>query len=169
MNTPKSKTPKRYTHKSLKPGQHTGVVENDEIAALLGRFIVKWNHTEEMMIGLFMELTTIQDQGIARITFRSIIGQRAREKIMKAVLQRALIHKSKPVIFDELIAEFMALNDVRNDYVHGRWWTDDAHRTILQVELATWDHAVDGREITKTEIEGNMQKMNELMLKLMSR
>lgn len=164
-----NKPPKRYTHKRAKPGQHTGIIENDEIAALLGRFIAKWTHTEEMMVGLFMELTTIQDEGIARITFRSIIAQRAREKIMRAALQRALVHKSKPAIFDELITEFMALNDVRNDCVHGRWWTDDAHRTILQVELATWDHAVDGREVTKAEIEDNMQKMNELMLKLMAR
>lgn len=168
MNTPKSKAPKRYSRKQWKTGTHSGFIQNDEIAALLGRFISKWTHIEEMMIGLFMELTTIQHQGIARITFRSIFAQSARVKIMKAALQEALVHKSKPASFDELIDEFMALNAIRNDYVHGLWWTDDAQppRTILQVELATWDHAVDGREVTKAEIEGNMQRMDALAYKL---
>lgn len=168
MNTPKSKMPKRYTRKPAEPGTHKGFIQDPEVAALLGRMISQWSHIEEMMVDLFRELTTIQDHGVARIVFRSIIAQSAREKIMRAALERALVHKAKPAIYDELISEFMALNGIRNDYVHGLWWTDEQQRTILQVQTATWDIAVAGREVTKAEIEANIKKMGDLAIRLMT-
>src|SRR5690242_15317576 len=107
MNTPKSKSPKRHVPKKFREsGNYSWGIQDKAIATALGHLIAKWTHVEHMMIDIFMELTTIQDLGVAQITFRSIFAQALRKKIMVALLERAEIHKSKSALFDDLIEEF---------------------------------------------------------------
>ena len=172
MNTPRTKPPIRYSPKikEAPAGGYTAGVSNMGLAAVIGNIITVWPHLEEQMVYLFGELIGIEDVSSARLIFRSIINQNTRINIMTAMLQKSPLHKSKPIDFDQLIAEFASLNKMRNAYAHGLWYTyQDEKRIFIEEETETYDKFFDKREVTEKELNGVLRRMTELAAKLLDR
>jgi hypothetical protein len=136
MNTPKTpKAPKRWKPRTPRVQLKGGLwgICDISMAAVFGRLISYWPHVEEHMIIVFEELIsgehTQTNEAVYRSSreiFLSIRSPSARITVMRFLLQEAHHNKEKNVIYDEIIAEFDSLNDIRNQYVHGRWlWNED--------------------------------------------
>lgn len=132
MNTPSSKPIRRYV--PPKPSRRTteggaylmGLPEGD-FASVVGQVITFWPHLEEAMIGV---LGTLIGSGTstdaAHPIFRSINAERLRVDIMQTLLETSPINKHRSSDYDDALKEFLALNKLRNDYVHGLWFVNKA-------------------------------------------
>jgi len=69
-----------------------------------------------------------------RQIFRSIGANGIRAKLMRNLLSQFIGNYKKDSLYDEVISEFQSLVNLRNDYVHGLWWSDDKHNALLQKE-----------------------------------
>jgi hypothetical protein len=91
VNTPRTKKPKRYSGST--PGaddkEYQRGIMNEEMRGFVGFIITYWAHIEERMVPFFADLTGIDNEPNARIVFRSIINQKARISIMRALLEKS--------------------------------------------------------------------------------
>jgi hypothetical protein len=55
--------------------------------------------------------------------------------LMKTLLSRFIGNIEKDPLYDEIIAEFAALGEKRNNYVHSKWWTHESGRVFMQQQL----------------------------------
>jgi len=100
---------------------HYGVT--NEMAQAIGDMIVQWSHLEEAMIEVLASLLGGANDAPARQIFRSLTSVQARLKVMNSLLHEAKSNKGKPKYYGEIISEFASLNKLRNQYVHGLWYT----------------------------------------------
>jgi hypothetical protein len=98
MNTPRTKTPKRYSDPPQDEGPtghyHVGI-HNNEAAYGIGKLLTTWPHIEERMVVIFGQLTEMRDFYLARQVFRTIVSQQVRLRIMRSLLEKAPIHADK--------------------------------------------------------------------------
>lgn len=132
MNTPSSKGPKRFTgyrvdprYLALQPedGGIAGALLNPQGAQLVGEIVAAWVHLEEGIIDFLALLLGQSNRNAADPIFRSIMAPRVRIDMMRRLLQASPINKDRGPEYDEILDEYEALNRLRNDYVHGHWFT----------------------------------------------
>jgi hypothetical protein len=70
----------------------------------------------------------------ARQIFRSISANGVRAKVMLNLLGQFIGNYQKDKLYDKAISEFQSLVNLRNDYLHGLWWTKDDGNVYLQTE-----------------------------------
>lgn len=169
MKTPKE--PKRFSSRkkqtNAKPrshpdGRYTGSITDASLAAALGQVITQWAHLEDRMIIVMHDLISDEPNLPARQIFRAIINQQARIKVLRALLQRSRRNKGKSADFDAVIDEFSAINDLRNSFLHGLWYTHESGRTFLS-EASTEDfHFLEKREVKIEDVWAVTERMNAL-------
>lgn len=121
MNTPKTRTPKRWSYTKKENGLPEGLFQmdltNDKFIHALGRIASLWPHTEARMLGIFSTLLH-PDAGVAptRQLYYSIVNAQIRIQIMKNVLEGSFRNRGKGAEYDDIIDEYAALNTLRNKY-----------------------------------------------------
>lgn len=173
MNTPKSRTPKRY----IAPGS-TADSEDEEgnyepsivepfFAEVVGNILTLWPHIEGHMVFIFSELIGVEDIGNARLMFRSIINQKTRISVMKSMLEKSPDHTETSDWYDHIIDEFAALNRIRNIYAHGLWYTHkQTRRLYLDEEADRYEYRGPRREVSVVEMEALALRMSAFVDKL---
>jgi hypothetical protein len=146
-------------------------MDNKEIATLFGQLCVAWPHFEDQMISVFRSLLGVQrgDSETARLLFTSIVNQKVRIDLMRVLLERGRQNKDRGMDYDFILSEFKQLNDLRNKYVHGRWWTHENGDTYLQSDNSVPSFQIRYRKVTARELEAFMQRLNGLWQRVLSR
>jgi hypothetical protein len=102
-------------------------------------------------------------RGPPRQIFRSVISNQGRKKLMMSLLELASINKDKEQFYDEVIDEFSKLSGVRNEYLHGLWYTHkETGRVFLAEESLDDFYFFDRREVTEEEIVKAFDRMAAL-------
>ena len=102
-----------------------------------------------------------------RQIFRAIVSQDARIKVLRAMLEQALINKEREEIYDEIIDEFEALNRNRNKLVHGLWSTHDETGRVFLANPGLDDfHFIAPRQVNLDELERVIRRMEALLVKI---
>ncbi|WP_139167810.1 hypothetical protein [Bauldia litoralis] len=150
MNTPSSKPLVRFKGYGLdgnprgRPpdGEFVSGIHNAELAQVIGQLVGVWPHLEESMIDVFAQLAGDQTKIASYAIFRSITAERLRVDIMRTLLTATPLNVSREQVFDEVIDEFASINKLRNDYVHGIWYTASKDgKTYLSPPSASNPHA----------------------------
>ena len=158
-NTPPSKTI---------AGSKEGIVKDATIAKLIGEILVAWPHFEDEMISVFHNLlgAKLGDLETARLIFSTLVNQRVRIKVMQQLLTRSRLNKDKKEDYEIILSEFEKLNDQRNKYVHGLWWTHESGDTYIQTDNSVFfTHAI-YQKITKADLEFFLKRLNNLRLQV---
>ncbi len=71
-----------------------------------------------------------------RQIFRPISSNNTRAKVLLALLNlfSGNDRKKPDPIYEHIISEFQTLAGLRNDYLHGLWWTKNNGDVYLQIE-----------------------------------
>ncbi len=161
--------PKRFSNIQPKPnpasmpeGAYNGAITNVEIGATFGRMASLWPHIEDSMINVLTELLGGNAALPSRQIFRSIVSAQARIKVMRSLLQRAELNDKKDAIYDEVINEFAALNDQRNKFLHGLWYTHESGKVYFVEESIDDLSVFHAREVTAQEIQALIDRMTAL-------
>ncbi len=84
--------------------------------------------------------------------------------MMTALLERGKINAGKSEIFEEVLAEFAALNIARNKYVHGLWVTHESGKVFLKEPTDDdLDYMPGSREVTAQELADFISRMGALV------
>lgn len=171
MNTPRSKKPLRFGQQLPKrrdtpDGRYSSGLWQDKLVSAVGQIATYWPHIEDAMIEILRDLLGGDPELPARQVFRSIISQQARIQVMTALLAKSRLNEHKSGVYDEIIAEFAALNKLRNTYVHGLWWTHESGKAFLSEEAIHDWNFLDGREVTYKEVEAVFTRMDKLHRRL---
>jgi hypothetical protein len=147
--TSKSKQP-QYTKKidPRETGTWVAGIRNQEMLTLFGELISDWVHVEEAMIDVIV-LSIFPDSDIRRQVenrsrgflpgrqiFRPISSNGTRAKVMVSLLTHfpGNDRKKSDPIYERIVSEFQSLVALRNDYLHGLWWTKHTSDVYLQTE-----------------------------------
>jgi hypothetical protein len=103
---------------------------------------------------------------LARPIFYGITGQNARIKVMRAMLERSAHNARKGSEFDLIITDFAALNDRRNKYVHGLWYTFEDGTVWLSESAVNALHFLEWRVVQIDEIDGALAEMGALLRRI---
>lgn len=150
-----------------KNGHYALGCANVEVASLLGQFVAEFTHLEDAMASVFAVLMGDLDDITARYIFRSIVAQQGRIKAMTVLLENCPTNREiSDRTYDDFIAEFDALNAVRNDYVHGLWTTDMADDKAYLSPASADRFAIfgDSRQVTPKELKGVIDRLRTLQL-----
>ena len=130
-------------------------MDNVHIATLLSRILVLWPHLEDLMVGVFDRLVGTKPENYENgsLLFYAIVNQKTRIDLMRRLLQRGRSNRNRSSTYDDIIDEFQRLNDLRNRYIHGRWWTHQDGDTYLQVDNSEQPTHVGYRKVTVKELE----------------
>lgn len=170
MNTPRTKPPIRAPkERRVKPGfswpagSYANAITNPAISQLLGEIGSLWPHVEEQMIVILEDLSRCGARDAARKIFRSIVNEKARIDVLKALLERTNINRTKSAKYDDMIHEFSNLNRLRNTYLHGLWWTHVETGNTYFSELMDDEHAFfEAREVKAPELQNVINRMEAL-------
>lgn len=99
-------------------------IHDDHAAAVFAAVVSEFVHLEQAMEFVMSRLLGTENNAAGHVC-RSIFSPNLRVGIMRALLERAPHNADKPDAYDEIITEFKEVSELRNDYVHGRWETDD--------------------------------------------
>jgi hypothetical protein len=122
--------PKRYSGpkragEDAPEGQYAAGIDNEKFATIFGQILATWVHVEDMMIEVLKDLIG-GTSAPARQIFHSMTSNTARKKIMLACLQRSQLNAKKADIYEDIIKRFADLNDTRNTFIHGLWYTHES-------------------------------------------
>jgi hypothetical protein len=161
--------PKRFSNIQPKPnatsmpaGSYNAAITNVAFGATFGHMASLWVHIEDRMIDVLTELLGGNAALPSRQIFRSIVAVQARIKVMRRLLQRTELNDKKDKIYDEVINEFAALNDSRNAFLHGLWYTHESGNVYFVEESVDDLSVFHAREVTAQEIEILINRMIEL-------
>ena len=87
---------------------------------------------------------------------------------MKSLLHEAKSNSGKGSHFDEIITEFASLNKIRNQYVHGLWFTQTATGK-LYISEATSDEEMPflaRKRISPKQVQNTLKRIVELNQKV---
>ncbi len=145
-------------------------IRDSKLAEQLGFGVVLWTHLEEAMIKVFSDLLSHNPINPARQIFRGISNNSTRIKVMKAMLQHSPQNVQKSSVYDELIAEFETLNELRNDYVHGLWHTNANEKKFFLSQPTKEEFTfAPAREVARKEIGEFLGRMIALDTKIKMR
>ncbi|HEV7635319.1 MAG TPA: hypothetical protein VGO54_07790 [Bradyrhizobium sp.] len=150
MPSSESKNPKRWQPKisTKEPlgGAYTSGIHNVPMLMKFGLIASTWPQVEEEMIELlnfliFVDYDTRHEISKktrghmpGRQIFRSISANGVRAKVMHNLLKQFVGNIDKDPMYDFVISEFQTLVNLRNDYLHGLWWTYQDGRVFIQTE-----------------------------------
>lgn len=176
MNTPR-KT-KRFSLERWKQEYWGGVqkgsghfsvaLDSPEFGNQFALLVTEFTHLEfamERVLGVLLQV----DSTTAAHVMRSILSVKARIAMMRAVLQRARHTATFPDEFDDILDEFQSINSLRNDYVHGRWFTDINTGTVYIIKPNEDPLIADMsamNEIKVSELEVVRNRIVQLQLKI---
>lgn len=172
MNTPKTRTLKRLhdPHKLPVGTRHPGAgtyhsgLTNPRMSAFLGELTTLWPHVEEAMIVLMQILIGDVSGSSSRKIFRSIVAQKTRIDVLKALLEETARNKTRDSRYDDAIEEFASLNGLRNKYLHGLWWTKQENGKAYFAEASTEDFSfASSRIIQDGELNNVIKRMGKLL------
>jgi hypothetical protein len=149
---------------STQTGTRRGCIENKEIAALLVQLCVAWSHFEDQMISVFHDLLGNPQGDIetARLILTSLVNQKIRIDLMQALLEYSRLNRDKGEVYDEILDEFRKLNNLRNRYVHGLWWTHENGDTFLQSDNSVPLTHVKYQKVTVKDLQSFLTRLNAL-------
>ncbi len=155
--------------KPVVTGERRGVIEDKEISLLLANIYVAWPHLEDEMISVLDKLLGVErgDLNTARLIFTSLVNQKVRIDVMRDLLEGSWHNRDKDEIYDEILNEFKKLNELRNKYVHGKWWTHENGDTYLQSDNSLSFRYAQPRKVTKKELQLFFERINALWGKVM--
>jgi hypothetical protein len=176
---PRTKTPKRYKHLQPRLSPETGTwaagIRNSEMLSLFGDIVSAWVHVEESMIEV-MEMLVFFNHDVRRFAeqrangflpgrqiFRSMSANGVRVKTMLNLLQTYVGNDNKDPLFDHTIREFQSLVRMRNDYLHGLWWTKENGNIYLQTENVDELAFNRKRRFGKAEFESFLERVGKLL------
>jgi hypothetical protein len=169
MNTPRKM--KRYGMDDIPSlrdagpsGKYSTGLVDDDYAAALGDLTAYWSHIEEAMI-FFFELLLGHNPSVAspaRQIYRSITAPNARIKVLRAVLEKSEINRTKTAEYDEIISEFDSLNSKRNTYVHGLWETHESGKAFLSAPGSDDFYFYKRREVPIQELQNVVIRIRNL-------
>lgn len=168
MSTPRSKKAKRYPPPKPKPpkmppdGAYESGVTDPKMKELLGDLASYWPHVEDAMVGFFDELLGANEAIPSRQLYKSIVNTQIRILIMRTLLERAALNKTKSDKYDAILDEFASLNKQRNTYLHGLWYTYEDGRTFFSELSIDEDYFLDQREVKDKEIGAVIDRMRWL-------
>jgi hypothetical protein len=155
-------------------GTFRGGICNPEFLLLFGSIISSWVHLEEEMIDV-VNLLVFVDHDIRRAAatktrghmpgrqiFRSISANGVRTKMMRNLLGQFLGNYTKNSLYDDVISEFQCLVNLRNDWLHGLWWTLEDGRVFLQVENVNEFSFSSKKEVKKEALEDFIKRSNKI-------
>lgn len=172
MNTPKTKKPKRYSGAEPEDDgeEYTRGINNDKMCQYVGYVITFWPQLEERMVAFFADLAGVESEQDARIIFRSIINQKTRISIMRALLEKSPNHKARSEWFDSLIDEYASLNRIRNIYAHGLWYTRVSDSSVfIEEDAETHLPFLQKREVRADDIISILLRFNKFSGELQER
>lgn len=116
------------------------------------------------MVGIFNRLLGLPtgDYDTARLIFHALVNQKIRIDVMRNLLERSLHNRAKSDEYDAIIKEFKKLNDLRNGYVHGLWWTHENGDTHLQSDNSVFSSHAQYRKVTSKELQAFIDRLNTL-------
>ena len=82
--------------------------------------------------------------------------------MMKNLLRQFIGNYKKDHLYDRVIDEFQSLVNLRNDYIHGLWWTFEDERVFLQVENVNQQSFKNLREIKIEELTSFLARASAL-------
>lgn len=152
-------------------------IRNKEIIFLFGEIFSDWVHVEEAMIDMvdvliFPDGKTLRQvenelRGFSpgRQIFRPISSNNTRAKVLLALLNYfpGNDRKKSDPIYEHIISEFQTLAGLRNDYLHGLWWTKNNGDVYLQIENVEQISFNRKRRIPKADFQSFLNRMGKLM------
>ena len=119
------------------------------------------------MISVFQQLLGVakHDLDSARLVFTALVNQKIRIQVMRELLERSHRNKGLSTDYDAVLNEFETLNNTRNRYVHGLWWTHENGEVHLQVDNSVFFTQVEYRRVTLAELQGFWEKLDSLWWK----
>lgn len=150
---------------------------SDPVAAYIGLVVTEYVHLENRMLSIFRVVLGIESGEAAALAYMAINSAAGRWAIAKRVLEHDHAHMETPTVYDDLIAEFEKITEIRNQYVHGLWQMDAKNqpwltRTKLPLEILSpkripkseFDALLDRMEVLRKRVievtEAEIQKLN---------
>ena len=134
MNTPKTRPPKRWRHRSNKTPAPNGIyssgITDEKTLINLGRITAFWPHIEDMMAEVFRHLLGADRSLPAKAVYQSVVNAQIRIKIMKNLLEETRHNRDKGEEYDGILDEFSSLNAQRNNFIHAQWFSDAENRVF---------------------------------------
>ena len=120
------------------------------------------------MIMVFDRLLGLAPSNIetARLLFTTVVNQKIRIDLMRELLERSRHNRGKGPEFDRVLDEFKKLNSLRNEYVHGRWWTHESGETYLQSDNSVLSSHARYRKVNKRELHAFLVRLSALSAKI---
>lgn len=151
-------------------------ITNPDLLKLFGEIFSDWVHTEEAMIPL-IDVLVLSDVDIrltaakmargfspGRQIFRSMNANKPRGQMMANLLNHYPGNdaKKKDPIYERAIKQFQSLVTLRNDYLHGLWWTKSDGEVYLQTENVEETMFNRKRRIPRKDFESFIRRMTKL-------
>jgi hypothetical protein len=151
-------------------------ITNQEMRALFGELMGDWVHVEEIMIDM-MDLLVFPDADIrldvtkkargflpGQQILRAISSNNTRAKVMSALLNHYPGNDKKKLDprYEAVISEFQSLANMRNDFLHGLWWTKADGNVYLQSENTETTIFNRRRRIPKKDFERFLARCGSL-------
>jgi len=83
----------------------------------------------------------------------------ARIKVLRSILEEGPLNATKDDFYDKTIDEYKSLNKIRNDYIHGLWYTHASGRLFISERTTDDLHFMEQREVELKEIEKFILRM----------
>jgi hypothetical protein len=74
--------------------------------------------------------------------WKAILNPKAKADLMESLLEKSPANKALGAEFDAIISEFRSVSKIRNDYVHGLWWTSDGDGSLWLAKPKDDDHGL---------------------------
>jgi hypothetical protein len=171
MNTPRTKSPKRWKHfverkrtTPLVSGHSSLGINNPNFLQRIGAVATAWPFLEEAMADIFRELVgAVPNQMPYRHILREIISAQARIKLMRSLLENHPLNMAKGADYDKIIDEFESLNKIRNAYIHGLWSTHESGKVYLSSPEGDQIWFFDNeKEVRLKDMDNMLERMREL-------
>ena len=108
---------------------------------------------EQKMADILSILLGTTTPEISGYVMRAIKSPKGRMDVMRDLLELAEHNKELPPSFDAAIDEFRSINGLRNDYIHGEWWTYTDGQTYVSIFDEHGFGLVAGKPVGKTELQ----------------
>jgi hypothetical protein len=165
MNTP----PKRKRHQkppALQFGKDSlfvGMIDDVEVNKQFSRVMTSFVYLEERMASVLAVLLGASDKIAASYIMRAIKSPTGRIDIMKDLLEKAPINSELGDEYDQVIREFRTISSQRNEYAHGKWWTDFRSNEIVLDET---DDPMAALHVRRVVTAAELEDLNKRMLQL---
>jgi len=85
---------------------------------------------------------------------------------MHNLLKQFIGNAQKDPLYDEIISEFQTLVNLRNDYLHGLWWTHESGTVFIQKENLNVFSLLARQEVTEDQFDSFLTQSNTLLGKI---